>query len=134
MWKILLSTAVGMGTFACGGDDSGTGPTPVNVTGTFFGSYTASVDPGVVYQGTLQLTQSGTTVTGTLSTTSGRSASVSGSLSGPRLTATFTFTDSCAGSASTTADLINNGTRLSGDYSADDCLGSYTGDYVLDKQ
>jgi hypothetical protein len=116
---------------ACG--DGGTGP-EINVTGTYIGNYTATSDPGVTYEGVLQLTQSGSQVTGTLATNSGRSANISGSISGSRITATFTYTDGCAGSASTTIDISNSGTQLSGTYTATDCTGTYAGGYSLTKQ
>jgi len=131
MRRLAFSTVVAVSLVACGGDS--TGPT-VNITGTFIGDYTATVDPGVIYQGVLQLTQNGSNVTGTLTTNAGRSANVSGSIAGSRLTATFTFTDGCTGSASTTADVTNNATRLTGNYTANDCVGSYTGGYLLIKQ
>jgi hypothetical protein len=113
--------------------DGGTGP-EANVTGTFIGSYTATSDPGVTYKGVLQLSQSGSQVTGTLTTNTGRSANLSGSISGSRITATFTYTDGCAGSASTTIDISNSGTQLSGTYTANDCTGTYSGGYSLMKQ
>lgn len=116
-------------TLSCGGT---TTPT-ISLTGTYIGSYTGSVQPGTVYQGVLQLTE-GSNLTGTLTTNSGRSATFTGSRSNQRLTGTFTFTDACHGSATTTADLNATGTTLSGNYSASDCLGAYTGGYVLTKQ
>jgi len=116
---------------ACG--DGGTGP-EINVTGTYMGNYTATSDPGVTYEVVLQLTQSGSQVTGTLTTNSGRSANISGSISGSRITGTFTYTDGCAGSASTTIDISNSGTQLSGTYTATDCTGTYSGGYSLTKQ
>lgn len=135
MRKQLISAAIGIAICACGGDSNGsTGPSALNITGTFIGDYTATVDPGTVYQGVLQLTQNGSSVTGTLTTNAGRSANVSGSLSGARLTATFTFTDGCTGLASATADVTASATRLTGNYTATDCLGSYSGGFILDKQ
>ena len=124
----------------CGGDSptgSATGSatgSQVNVTGTFIGSYTATSDPGVTYEVVLQLTQSGSQVTGTLATNIGRSANLSGSISGSRITATFTYTDGCGGSASTIADVSSSGTQLSGTYTATDCTGTYAGGYSLTKQ
>jgi len=116
-------------------DDSGGGGSSVlNIQGTFIGDYTAVLQPGVVYQGTLQLSQSGDSVSGTLTTTAGRSANVSGSVSGTQLTCTFTFTDNCTGTASATADITNSATRLTGNYTATDCLGTYSGGFLLDKQ
>jgi hypothetical protein len=136
MRKIIIGAAITLALSACGGDSSGTtGPSaPLNIAGTFIGDYTATVDPGTVYQGVLQLAQSGSNVSGTLTTNAGRSANVSGTVSGTRLTATFTFTDGCTGSASTTADITNGTSRLTGNYSANDCVGSYTGGFALNKQ
>jgi hypothetical protein len=119
---------------ACGGDgDGGNGP-GVNITGTFIGEYTASLTPGEVYTETLQLTQNGDDVTGNLVTTNGRTGTVTGSVSGTRLTATVDLTDVCGGTSETTADITEDGTRLVGTYEADDCLGSYTGTFDLEKQ
>jgi hypothetical protein len=119
---------------ACGGDgDGGNGP-QVNITGTFIGEYTASLTPGEVYTETLQLTQNGDDVTGTLVTTNGRTGTVTGSVSGTRLTATVDLTDVCGGTSETTADITQDGTRLVGTYEADDCLGNYTGTFDLEKQ
>ena len=117
---------------ACGGD--GSGPSTVNVSGTFSGDYTASITPGVTYQGVLQLTQNGNQVSGTLTTSAGGSATVSGTVSGSRVTGTWTFSAGCTGTASSTANVSNNGRRLSGSYSANDCNGQYSGSYVLNKQ
>ena len=116
---------------ACG--DGGTGP-EINVTGTYIGNYTATSAPGVVYEGVFQLTQSGSQVTGTLATNAGRSANISGSISGSRITGTYTFTDGCAGSASTIADVSSSGTQLTGTYTTTDCTGTYSGGYSLTKQ
>src|SRR5215216_5002715 len=124
--KFLISALVSLAIFGCGGDSSGPsdpGATPgLNITGTFIGDYTATVDPGTVYQGVLQLSQNGNSVSGTLTSNAGRSANVSGTLSGSRLTATFSFTDACGGAASATADITNTATRLTGNYTASDCL------------
>jgi len=116
---------------ACG--DGGTGP-EINVTGTYMGNFTATSAPGVTYEGVFQLTQSGAQVTGILATNAGRSANISGSISGSRITATFTYTAGCTGSASTIADVSSSGTQLSGTYTSTDCLGTYAGGYSLTKQ
>ena len=118
--------------WACGGDSAG--PNTPNLTGTFIGDYTVSLDPGTIYQVTVHLTQNGSAVSGTLTTDSGRSGNVTGSISGTHLTASVTFTDGCGGTSSNTADITNNGTRLTGHYTANDCIGQYTGDYTLIKQ
>ena len=138
MRRLLICAAFIFGVGACGGDSGGPsdpGPTPgLNITGTFIGDYTATADPGTVYQGVLQLTQSGSSVSGSLTTNAGRSANVSGTLSGSRLTASFNFTDACGGSASAIADITNSATRLTGNYTASDCLGGYSGGFLLDQQ
>src|SRR5215218_3084702 len=131
-----ISVLVSLAILGCGGDSGGPSEPSIglNITGTFIGDYTATVDPGTVYQGVLQLSQNGNSVSGTLTSNAGRSANVSGTLSGSRLTATFSFTDACGGAASATADITNTATRLTGNYTASDCLGGYNGGFILDKQ
>lgn len=134
MRRILHNAAVTLALCACGGDgDPSTGPSAPDITGTFIGDYTVSLEPGVLYEAELELNHSVDEVFGTLTVTSGRSADFSGSVSGTQVTGTFTFTDNCPGTASATANITNNGTRLTGDYIADDCIGSYTGRLILDK-
>lgn len=118
---------------ACG--DNGGEPDASDFDGTWAGSYTNSLSQTPL-QAQLQLSQDEDQVTGTLSTSSGRTASVSGSVSGDRLEATFTYTDGCDGTATTTADLLDERVppELTGDYSSDDCLGETTGSYDLTKQ
>jgi hypothetical protein len=82
----------------------------------------------------MQLTQTGSSVSGTLVTSGGRSANVTGTLTGTRLNATFAYTDGCIGGASSVADVLQNPTRLIGTYSSNDCLGFTSGDYFLDRQ
>lgn len=120
-------------TAACGGD-GGTGPGGTNLTGTFIGPYTATPEPGVVYEGVFQITQVGSSVSGTLTTNGGRAGTVAGSVSGTRITASITFTGACAGTATTTADIVNNGGRLVGNYNANDCVGQYSGGYNISRQ
>jgi hypothetical protein len=120
---------------ACGGDGNGGNEPSADITGTFIGEFTASLTPGEVYQETLQLAQDGDgDVTGTLVTTTGRTGNVTGSVSGTRFTAVVELTDACAGESETTADITQDGTRLVGTYEADDCLGTYTGTFDLEKQ
>ena len=119
---------------ACGGDSGPTGTSAFNLTGTFIGSYTATLQPGTVFEGVFQLTQNGNNVTGTMTTNAGRSGALAASLSGTRLTGTITFTDGCNGTAQTTADITNGGTRMAGNYTANDCTGQYSGGYLVIKQ
>jgi hypothetical protein len=120
---------------ACGGDN-GSGPNEESLEGTWVGDYTNTASPGVVFQGVLQLSQDGEQVTGTLTTNAGRSATVSGSVSGDRLDATFTYTDGCDGTATTTADLVDERVppELTGNYTSTDCVGETAGGYSLVKQ
>jgi len=118
---------------ACDGDGSAPAP-PSDYTGTWVGDYTVSVQPGVTYQGTMLVTQSGNSITGTLSTSAGRTADVSGTISGRQLTATFTYTDGCVGGATVTAQLSVDLQTVTGAYQSNDCLGSYSGTFVLSKQ
>lgn len=67
-----------------------------------------------------------------LCSVSRRSATVTGSITGGQLTMTFSFTDSCTRSASSTADISGN--TLVGNYTANDCVGQYSGGYRLVKQ
>ncbi|MBP2647259.1 MAG: hypothetical protein H6Q77_883 [Gemmatimonadetes bacterium] len=118
---------------ACG--DGGSAPTtPANYTGTWVGDYTVSLQPGVTYVGTLVVSQTGSSITGTLTTNAGRTANVSGIISGRHMTATFTYTDGCVGSASATANLSADGQTVTGQYQSTDCIGSYTGTFVLRAQ
>ena len=95
----LLGCALIVLLVACG-DDDGSGPTDEVLTGTWSGDYTNSAQPAVIHEGVLQLSQNGQEVTGSLTTSGGRSATVSGSLSGDLLEVTFTYTDACGGTAS----------------------------------
>jgi hypothetical protein len=130
---LVLLAAVGCGEGA--GIVSVINPTTgTTLTGTWRGSYTNTANLGTVFQGVMQLTQTGSNVSGTLTTSGGRSANVSGTLTGTRLNVTFAFTDGCIGGASSVADVVQNGTRLIGTYSSNDCLGFTSGDYFLDRQ
>lgn len=133
-WSLwLLGLACIVSASACGGGTTEP-PQPDNLTGTWIGNYTGTPYPGVAFQAVLQLTQSGSNISGSLATNVGRSATVAGSVSSARFAATFNFTDACTGTASATADITNTGTRLAGTYTAKDCVGSYNGGFVLDKQ
>ena len=118
------------------GDDDGNGPGDRQFEGTWTGTFTNSLTPTQEFQATLDLIQTEDEVTGTLTTTSGREASVSGTVSGDQLEATFTFTDDCSGSATSTADLIDETVppSLEGSYIAEDCLGETDGEFSLLKE
>lgn len=131
---VVLLAAVGCGEGA--GIVSVVTPTSgATLTGTWRGPYTNTANLGTVFQGVMQLTQTGNSVSGTLTTNEPRSANVSGTFTGNRLNATFAYTDGCIGGASTVADLVQNPTRLIGTYTSNDgCFGSTSGDYFLDRQ
>lgn len=113
----------------CGGDSSGPDQTP-NLTGTWIGQYTNTANPGIIFQAVMQLEDNGA-ITGTLTTNAGRSASVDGFTEDGRFEAVFDYTDDCTGEASTTADVVEGGTRLVGNYASDDCVGETAGGYSL---
>ena len=79
---------------ACGDGDNEPSP-PADYNGTWVGDYTVSLMPGAVYEGVLTVAGTGNTYTGTLSTDAGRSADVTGTVSGNRLTGTFTRRPEC---------------------------------------
>lgn len=46
----------------------------------------------------------------------------------------MTFTDACAGSVVAVIDVVDEGRRLVGNYTASDCLGTYSGGFALARQ
>jgi hypothetical protein len=118
---------------ACG--DNGSEPDDPVFDGTWTGVYTNNAST-VAFQAELQLNQNGDQITGGLATSSGRSATVSGTVSGDQLEATFTYTDGCAGTATVTADLVDERVppELTGTYVSTDCVGETTGTFALTKQ
>jgi hypothetical protein len=133
MRRLLIGVVIAM-TVGCGGDDDGNGPSGLNITGTFTGQVTSSNAPGVVANAVLQLVQNGTGITGTYSDNLGRTANVTGTLSGSHVDGTATYTDACAGSATSDTDVSNGGNTLTGTFSANDCFGVYTGGFTYTKQ
>jgi hypothetical protein len=137
MSRLVLSTlclAAALAVLPACGDGGNEPAPPADYTGTWVGEYTVSLQPGVTYVGTLVVTQTGSTITGTLSTTAGRTADVTGTISGSQMTATFTYTDGCAGSASATAQLSADKLTVTGTYQSTDCIGSYSGTFTLASQ
>jgi hypothetical protein len=114
---------------ACdGGDGSDPGFGPFE--GTWAGTYTNNADTTVV-QAELQLSQSDDQVLGTI-IVAGREASLSGTVTGNRLEASWAYIDVCGGQVTTTADLVDD--RLVGTYESVDCEGTTTGAYTLTRQ
>jgi hypothetical protein len=104
------------------------------LNGTYIGNYTATARPGTVYEAVFQLTQNGSTVVGTITSNGGRSGNVNGVVVRNRVDATMIFTDSCGGRASAIIDIVDGGRKLVGNYTATDCLGTYSGGFVLNRQ
>ena len=120
--------------WGCG--DDGSGPDENQFEGTWTGSFTNSLSTEE-FEATLELSQDEDAVTGTLSTTSNRSATVTGTASGDQLELTFSFTDACGGSATSTAELVDETIppSIDGTYTSDDnCFGESTGEYSLIKE
>jgi hypothetical protein len=136
MTRLLGLTLIVMLSSACSDDE---GPEEQQYQGRWAGTYTNSAQPDLVFQAVLQLTQDEGTITGTLTTSlstgASRSATVDGEVSGDQLDATFTYTDQCGGTASSTADLLDDTVppSLTGQYAAVDCLGETTGEFDLVK-
>ena len=105
-----------------------------SLTGTYIGNYTTTTRPGTVYEAVFQFTQNGSTVVGTITSNAGKSGNVNGVVAGNRVDATMIFTDSCGGRASAVIDIVDGGRKLVGNYTATDCLGTYSGGFVLNRQ
>jgi hypothetical protein len=120
--------------WACG--DDGSGPDEGQFVGTWTGSFTNSAFPSEEFEATMELSQTDDAVTGTLTTTSNRSATVSGTASGDQIDFTFSYTDGCAGTATSTADLVDDTVppSLDGSYTSDDCFDQTSGEYSLIKE
>jgi hypothetical protein len=118
------------------GDDDGSGPDESQLDGTWIGSFTNSAFPTQEFEAVLELSQADDEVSGTLTTTLDLSATVSGTVTGDQLELTFSFTDVCSGSATSTAELVDETIppSLEGTYSSDDCLDGTSGEYSLIKE
>jgi hypothetical protein len=130
-----VSFAAALAVCGCGSSDRISDPAaPANFQGTFAGDFTVSSTLGTLYHGTLQLAQSGRAVIGTLSVVSLRNASVAGTIDGTTASMTFTYSDNCGGTGTVVADLLQNGTLLTGTYTNQDCTSGLTGGFSLTKQ
>ena len=117
------------------GDDGG-GPSEDQLDGTWTGSFTNSATPDLEFEAVLDLSQSDEEVTGTLTTSSDRTATMSGTITGDQLELTFSYTDVCDGSATSTAELVDetDPPSLEGTYTSTDCLDETSGGYSLIKE
>lgn len=104
-----------------------------NFGGTFSGKYTLPfwASLGIPIKGTLNLTQNGNQVAGTLVTGTDREAVLQGVVQGSQLVGKLIFNDSCAGEGSMIGDLSPTGDLMTGKYKVSDCNGKYSGRYKL---
>jgi hypothetical protein len=104
-----------------------------NFGGTFSGKYTLPfwASLGFPIKGTLDLTQTGNQVTGTLVTGNGREAEFQGVVQGSQLVGKLIFNDRCAGEGSLIGDLSPTGDLMTGKYKVSDCNGKYSGRHKL---
>ncbi len=126
MTRMLLGAVAALAC-ACGGsssNDVGNGnPGGLDMTGTWNATWTSR--DGQIGQGTMQLTQTATGITGTAIVSGSpcfANGDVSGSLAGDELTGQMT-----AGGASVTFDTTVDGSQMSGTYDAVNA-GACTGD------
>ncbi len=109
------------------------GQNAISLTGSYIGTW-ETVGPNL-YEMVFQLTQTGNDIiTGSLTSNAGRSGIVSGVIEGNRIRATITFTDKCSGQATALIDIVDGGRRLVGNYTATDCLGTYSRGFILNRQ
>ena len=129
MKRLVLGLAL---VLACGGDS---GPAPAPFEGTWAGAYTNRASPTAL-SATLHLTQDGQNLTGSLATSTGRTATLAGTTSGDTFDATLQYTDGCQGSVTTSATLNDENlpNELEGTYTSNDCVGETTGTYHLERQ
>ena len=132
----LLSLAVCLILSACGGggggDSSSSTATPVNATGAWSGPYNSSVFGAQTV--TLNIMQTGSTVSGTYSSSTGGLGSISGSMDGDTAKVIIAVTTpGCSGSFNTTC--IVTGNQMSFGYSGSStCGGNESGTGNLTKQ
>ncbi|GEM_PF-4195622 len=109
-------------------------PSRFSLAGTYAGNYTAATQPGALYRATFQVSQDGAVVSGSFVSSAGRSGIIRGTVRGTQIDATITFTDVCGGHATALIDITGAGQKLLGNYTAVDCLGTYSGGFVLNRQ
>ncbi len=104
-----------------------------NFGGTFSGKYTLPfwASLGIPIKGTLNLTQKGNQVAGTLVTGTDREAVLQGIVQGSQFVGKLIFNDSCAGEGSMIGDLSPTNDLMTGKYKVSDCNGKYSGRYKL---
>ena len=135
MWgaTVLRNVMILLGSISLTACTIGLGPNSLG--GIYDGGYTTTGQL-LAYKAELNISEAGGTVWGTLHTTTGRSAQVSGVILGQFLAMRIVFNDICGGSAtSTMATITDGGRHLNGDFSVSGgCDGQYTASYSLTKQ
>jgi len=111
-----------------------TEPPSIDLSGSWTGSYTADITPGQVYHAALSVEQSGKNLSGSFGAENGRVATLSGTVSDPDVTFIETFTDLCGGRSTGHATVTDDAKRVTGTYTADDCVGHYSGTFEYRKQ
>lgn len=103
-----------------------------NLTGDYQG--TATVQGAGQTQIHITIIQFGTSLSGTWSSDIGGSGTAAGTVNGANVVFTLTQTQPCAGSYSGTGTIQNNGARIVGSYSGDDCGTSLTATFTVNRQ
>lgn len=101
-------------------------PDVMDVAGVYDGSFDVE---GQAIAGTLELEQDGTELTGTFSSPMGVSADGTGTLDGDRIRMEFNYTMECPGTARMEGRVRDEGSRISGTFTADDCTGGGSGTF-----
>ena len=109
------------------GDDTTEPSAPVDVTGKWNSTGTDANGSGFTF--ILTLTQSGTTVTGTGQILNVATGTISGTVSGNKLTFQFTLPASCTGTLNGTATL--SGSQLNGSFGGTtQCMGTVQASFL----
>jgi hypothetical protein len=94
-----------------------------------------TVPPGLQQNTTFTLTQTGTSVTGTVALVGDPGTTpLSGTVAGQSFSFTVTDTGSCPGTSTGVAMVDESGTHMSGTYSGSDCEGSFSGTFTATRR
>jgi hypothetical protein len=106
-----------------------------NVNGTYTGPINGTQD-GTPFSMdiTMTLSQNGDNVTGTWSTTGGTSGTLSATITGSSFgNFIVTATNPCAGTFNGSANIMDNGDRISGSYTGNSCFGVTTASFDVNR-
>lgn len=101
-------------------------PAVMDVAGVYDGAFDVE---GQAISGTLELEQDGTELVGMFSSPMGVSADGTGSIDGDRIRMEFDYTMECPGTARMEGRVRDNGARISGTFTANDCTGGGSGTF-----